>query len=101
MMTNQIPVSEEEKKAGILIGYDIFNNLTSDNPNDWSVAIVLTYPNYATLDTLGERADAITLKHYATAAKRQAAAEHRNQIGTLVRSRLMRAISYSQTAPAS
>jgi hypothetical protein len=101
MMSNQIPVYEEEKKAGILTGYEMFNNVTTDNPNDWSVAIVLTYPNYATLDTIGERANAITLKHYGTAAKRQAAAEHRNQIGTLVGSRLMRMVSYSQATPAS
>ena len=74
--------------------------MTTDNPNDWSVAIVLTYPNYATLVTIGERADAITLKHYGTAAKRQAAAEHSNQIGTLVGSRLMRMVRYSQATPA-
>lgn len=101
MASNQIPVFEEEKKAGILTEYQFFNNVTTDNPNDWTVGIALTYPNYATLDTLGERADSITLKHYGTAAKRQAAAERRNQIGTIVSNRLIRTISYSQATPAS
>ena len=101
VVTNLIPVYEEEKKAGILTGYQFLNNVTADNPNDWTVAIVLTYPNYATLDTLADKADPITLKHYGSAAKRQAAAERRNQIRAEVSSRLMRAISYSQGTPAS
>ena len=101
VLTNQIPVWEEEKKAGILTEYQLFNNVTLDNPNDWGVAVVLTYPNYATLDTLGDKADPITLKHYGTAAKRQAAADRRNQLATVVSNRLIRAISYSQANPAS
>ena len=102
VVTNLIPVYEEEKKAGILTGYQFFNNVTLDNPNDdWTVAIVLTYPNFATLDTLADKADPITLKHYGSAAKRQAAGEHRNQIRTEVSSRLMRSINYSQGNPVS
>ena len=101
MVTNLIPVYEEEKKAGILTGYQFFNNVTTDNPNDWTVAIVLTYPNFATLDTLADKADPITLKHYGSAAKRQAAGERRNQIRTEVSSRLIRTISYSQGNPVS
>lgn len=98
VMTNTIPVYEEEKKAGILTNYQFFNNVTTENPNDWNVAIVLTYPNFATLDDLAERTDPITLKHYGSVAKRQAAAEHRNQIGTVVSSRLTRAIHYGQAS---
>jgi len=101
VMANLIPVYEEEKKAGILAGYSFANNTTVDNPEDWNVALVLTYPNYATLDSLGQKADPITLKHYGTAAKRQAAADRRNQIATVVSSRLTRSISYSQGSPIS
>jgi hypothetical protein len=101
VMTNTIPVYEEEKKAGILAGYQLFNNVTTENPNDWTVAIVLTYPNFATLDNLGERTDPITLKHYGSVAKRQEAANHRNQIATVVSSRLIRAIHYGEGAPGS
>lgn len=101
MLTNLIPIYEDEKKAGLITEYQVFNNVTADNPEDWSVGIVLTYPSYATLDTLGEKADPITLKHYGTAAKRQAANARRNDIGTVVSSRLIRAISYSSGTPAS
>jgi hypothetical protein len=96
MMDNLIPIYEEEKKAGTVSNYEIYNNVTTNGPNDWSVGISLTYPNYAMLDNLGERNDPITLKHYGSAEKRQAAADHRNQFTTVVSSRLQRAIRYSR-----
>jgi hypothetical protein len=96
-----IPIYDEEKKAGIIANYEVFNNVTTNGPNDWGVGIALTYPNYATLDTLGERADPITLKHYGSAEKRQAAADHRNQITTVVSSRLQRTIRYSRSVAGS
>lgn len=101
VMSNFIPISEEEKKAGIISGYELFNNVTLDNPNDWTVGLLLTYPNYAALDGLGDRVNPIELKHYGSAAKRQAAVEHRNQIGTIVSNRLIRMITYSPGTPAS
>ena len=101
MMSNLIPIYEQEKTAGIITGYQLFNNVTADNPNDWNVAIIFNYANYAALDTLGDRADPIELKHYGSAAKRQAAGEHRNQIRTVVSNRLIRSISYSQGNPVS
>jgi hypothetical protein len=101
VMDNVIPVYEEEKKAGIITNYEIFNNVTTNGPNDWGVGIGLTYPNYATLDNLGDRTDPITLKHYGSAEKRQAAADHRNQITTVVSSRLRRTIRYSRQATGS
>jgi len=95
MMSNLIPTYEEYKKAGIISEYEIFNNMTTDNANDWGVGVRLTYPNFAALDGLADRTDPITLKHYGSAAKRQAAADHRNQLRTVVSSRLLQSIRYS------
>src|ERR1700693_3543290 len=92
MMDNQIPIYDEEKKAGTLANYEIFNNVTTNGPNDWSVGIALTYPNYAMLDNLGERNDPITLKHYGSAEKRQAAGEHRDQFTSCVSSGVARGV---------
>jgi hypothetical protein len=75
VMNNLIPVFEEEKKAGIITGYEFFNNVTADNP--------------------------IELKHYGSAAKRQAAGERRNQIRTVISNRLIRMVNYSQATPVS
>src|SRR5207245_7154802 len=95
VMNNLIPVFEEEKKAGIITGYEFFNNVTADNPSEWNVGMLVSYANYAALDGLGDRVDPIELKHYGSAAKRQAAGEHRNQIRTVVSNRLIRMVSYS------
>jgi hypothetical protein len=37
IVDNFIPVYEDEKKAGILANYEIFNNVTTYGPNDWGV----------------------------------------------------------------
>jgi hypothetical protein len=58
--------------------------------------MAFTYPSYAVLDTLGARTAEITLKHYGTAEKRQEALNKRNEIGTVVSSRLTRNIRYSR-----
>ena len=97
MLTNLIPIYEEYKKAGIITEYQIFNNATTDNANDWGVGVALTYPNFAMLDNLADRTDPITLKHYGSAAKRQAAADRRGQIRIVVSSRLLNGLRYSGT----
>jgi len=101
VMDNLVPIYEEEKKAGILANYSFFNNVTTDNPNDWGFGIILTYANYAALDNLGDRTDPITLKHYGSVAQRQAAADRRNQTATVVSNRLIREVRYSRPGMAS
>lgn len=96
MMTNGIPIYEEQKKAGLLTEYRIFNNVTTDSADDWNVGIALTYPSYAVLDTFGARTAEITLKHYGSVEKRRAALDRRVEFSTVVSSRLTRNIRYSR-----
>jgi hypothetical protein len=96
MMDNLIPVYEEQKKAGILANYQLISNVTSDGPEDWTVGIVLTYPNYAALDGLADRARPINLKHYGSTQAMQAAGEARSKLATVVSSKLMRGLQYSR-----
>jgi hypothetical protein len=91
-----MPVLEEQKKAGIITGYQFFSKATTESPDDWNVGVTVTYANYAALDNLGAKLDPITLKHYGTAEKRTAAAAARNQIRTLVRSTLTTTVSYNR-----
>jgi hypothetical protein len=83
-------VNEEYKRQGLILDYRIYTNVTSDGPNDWDIAVATAYKNWAALDTLGPQVDAITLKHYGSAEKRQQAADARNQLRDLVSSRLIR-----------
>ena len=84
------PVYDEEKRQGILTDYGVATKVTSDSPEDWNVALTLTYANWAALDNLGPRTDPITLAHYGSAANRTAAANARIENGNTVSSFLVR-----------
>ena len=87
---HQKPVYDEEKRLGILTNYTVATKPTQDNPDDWTVAYTLTYPNWAALDNLATRTDPITLAHYGSAANRTAAGIARVEHGTLVATFLVR-----------
>jgi hypothetical protein len=84
------PVYDEEKRQGIITDWSVATKPTVDNPEDWGVALVLTYPNWAALDNLTTRTDAVTLAHYGSAANRTAAGNARIEHGTVVSSFLLR-----------
>jgi hypothetical protein len=92
-----IPIWEAEKAAGIILAYTIVTNQTADSPDDWGVAFAITYPNWAALDTMNDRTDPITLRHYGSAAARTAVGNHRATFRTLVRSNLMRVQNVSRS----
>ncbi|HEY5021103.1 MAG TPA: hypothetical protein VII30_01315 [Gemmatimonadaceae bacterium] len=82
------PVWDEEKRLGLITDYTVATKPTLDSPEDWNVALTFTYPNWATLDNLTSRTDAITLAHYGSAPNRAAAglarAEHANTVATFL-----------------
>ena len=87
---HQKPVYDEEKRQGILTNYSVATKPTQDNPEDWNVALTLTYTNWAALDNLQSRTDPITLAHYGSAANRTAAGIARVEHSTLVATFLVR-----------
>lgn len=84
------PISEELKRQGIITNYSVATKTTSENPDDWNVAFVQTYKNWAALDDLGPRIGPITLAHYGSAAQRTAALNARLEHSTQVASFLVR-----------
>lgn len=84
------PVYEEYKRRGIITNYAFETKLSSDNENDWSVVLAVTYPNYAALDDLTTRTDPVNLAHYGSPEKRTAANQERTKHGTVVQSFLLR-----------
>ena len=84
------PVWDEQKKQGVITNYTVGTKPTLDNPEDWNVVLTFTYPNWAALDNLTSRSDAITLGHYGSAANRTAAATARTEHSTTVASFLVR-----------
>ena len=84
------PIYEEYKSRGIITDYGVSTKSTIDSPNDWNVALTLTYPNWAAFDSVGARTDPVTLKHYGSAAQRTAAGDARILHSTTVESFLVR-----------
>ncbi|MDT4967269.1 MAG: hypothetical protein QOJ64_2006 [Acidobacteriota bacterium] len=82
-------INDEMKRQGVIVDYRVYANTTTDGPDDWDVATAIAYKNWAALDGLGEKADAITLKHYGSREKREQAIEELNQMRQLISSRLM------------
>ena len=96
MLEHLVPVWEAEKKAGILKAYSTMTNVTRAAENDWQLGITLSYKNYAALDSLGPKTDAITLAHYGTAEARTAAGAARAKLRIPVSSILVAETGYSR-----
>ena len=94
MRTHLIPIWEAEKQAGIIVGYSTMANVTASSANDWQFGIVLTYKNFAAMDSLGARTNAITLKHYGSEMARTASNEARAKLRTLVSTNLVNVATY-------
>jgi hypothetical protein len=85
-----LPIWEEQKRRGIIVDYSVATKTTTDDPDDWGVAITTSYKNWGGLDGIGARNDSVTLGHYGTAAARTAANLARIQHGVVVSSFLIR-----------
>lgn len=90
MRKNLKPISDEQKRQGMLLDYTVATKVTVDHADDWDVVVTLTYPNWAALDTFGPKSEAITLAHYGSAANRTAANLARLENSTVVGSSLVR-----------
>ena len=87
------PVLDEYKKQGLISDYKAFTNATSNQPNDWDVAIAVLYPNWAALDQLDAKGASIVAKHYGSREAAFEAARKRSDIRDVVASHLAREVS--------
>lgn len=83
----------EAKGQGVVLDYKVFLNSTSTGPTDWNIATAVLYKGYSSLDGLGAKMDAITLKHYGSAETRTQAGAKRVDLWTTVQSALAREIT--------
>lgn len=97
LRTHTMPILEEQKKQGLIIGYGYFTKATTDGPGDWDLGVVITYKNYAdAIDFNAERNskfDAISLAHYGTAEARTKANDSLVGLRTVTSSILVRALT--------
>jgi hypothetical protein len=89
---NTKPIFEEFKKAGLIVDYKTFTNPVTDHPNDWNVALSVSYPNYAALDQLAAKAATIAIKHYGSRDAMLAAGKKQDEIREVIASHLAREV---------
>lgn len=96
MLENIIPIYEAAKAAGIIVNYTVFGKSTSDGEEDWQRGITLTYANWAAIDGLAQRMDAITLRHYGSAERRTQVEQARQSLARTVSAFFTATHSYSR-----
>ena len=83
---------DEAKKQGLVLDYKVHLKVTSETPNDWDVAVAVQYKNFAALDGLEAKMDAIQEKMGGQAAAQQTA-EKRLAMREIVSSFLIREVT--------
>jgi hypothetical protein len=89
LQTTYKQVMEEQKKAGILVSYNIYTT-TPRGPGDADVYLVQVYKNMAALDGLNERTDAISERLFGDQARQSAATVERGKMRTILGTQMMR-----------
>ena len=87
---HQLPIWEEQKRRGLITDYSVATKSTTEDPNDWNVATIVSYKNWAALDTFTPRNDSLTRAHYGSIEARTAAGTARIAHGQVISSFLVR-----------
>ncbi len=83
----------EAKQQGLILDYKVYLNATSNGPQDWDIATATLFKNWAAMDGLTAKTEALTLKHYGTAEARQQAGTRRVDLWTTTMSALAREVT--------
>lgn len=86
------PLYDEYQKQGLIVSYGIIQNSTTENADDWSIGQVVSFKDWTAFGDFNSKTAPISLKHYGSAENRAAIVAKRNQMRTVVSSRLMRSL---------
>jgi hypothetical protein len=98
---NVRPLWDEYKRQGLIQNYSVGLKTTTEGPQDWDVALVLTFKNWAALDTFATKGDSVSMRYYGSYGKRSEAGARRSDYGTVVGSFLVRDVTLRELARAS
>jgi hypothetical protein len=87
------PIWDEWKKQGLITDVKYYVNPVTNNPEDWTVAIAVLYPNWAALDQLAAKGDTIATAHYGSRQALMEATRKRNEYSKLLSSHLAREVT--------
>jgi hypothetical protein len=86
------PLFDEAKKQGVIVDYKVHLKSTTEEEDDWDIAVAVQYKNFAALDGLEAKMDAIQEKLGGQAASQQTA-EKRLAMREIVSSILIREVT--------
>jgi hypothetical protein len=82
-------IMEEQKKAGIIVGYDFYSALPR-GPHDADLYIVTIFKNMAALDGLDAKSDPITEKVMGSMEQQSTATVQRGKLRTILSDEIIR-----------
>ena len=86
------PMIEEEKRQGLILDYKVFLKETKNNPEDWDICVAIEYKNYAAMDGLAAKSEAVRDKILGGKAPAQQLSEKRAEIREIVSSELLQEV---------
>ena len=89
---NLKPIWDAQKQAGLIVDYKLYNNVTTDNADDWSIAIATLYADWAAMDAIDAKAATISVQHYGSRDAMMGAAKKRADYAHVVASKLAREV---------
>src|SRR4026207_957739 len=87
------PLYDEYKRQGLIQNYSVSLKTTADGPQDWDVAIILTFKNWAALDAFATKGDSVSRSYYGSYERRSEAGAKRAEFGTINASFLVRDVT--------
>lgn len=89
---NTKPLIEEEKRQGLIVDYKIFFKETKHDPEDWDIAVAIEFKNYAAMDGLAAKGEAVRDKILGGKQPAQKLAEQRQEIREIISSELLQEV---------
>jgi len=86
------PLIEEEKRQGLILDYKVFFKETKNSPEDWDICVAIEYKNYAAMDGLAAKGEAVRDKIMGGKQPAQQLSEKRAEIREIISSELLQEI---------
>jgi hypothetical protein len=86
------PLIEEQKKQGLITDYKVFLKETKNNPEDWDICVAIQYKNWAALDGLTAKGEAVRDKIMGGKQQAQDVADKRVEIREIISSELLQEV---------
>jgi hypothetical protein len=90
---NLRPLYDEYKRQGLIQNYSVGVKSTTEGPQDWDAVIILTFKNYAALDTFATKGDSVSMRYFGSYDKRTESGTKRSEAATTVGSYLVRDVT--------